>query len=227
MSDTRVKDWRIRTLLPDVGMLRRRMQKVALGGEEYAIDALLDTPYRIDFHADADQYIILVTDEPATTAYKKDGAYTTMREKVIKEYQLQGIRVNVLGVPEPFQQELAEMTGGLWQPIPGGFGKASTLPSERVANEAFLKVFRDIVKDIRRGGGRLLFSMESQFEVLLEDGDVPIKKLQREFKKNGVSIAGARQPVWEFHGLGKTEGRFVGNHRLYKRSCLHRPQTGR
>ena len=192
----------IRTLLPDVGMLRRRMQKVALGGEEYAIDALLDTPYRIDFHADADQYIILVTDEPATTAYKKDGAYTTMREKVIKEYQLQGIRVNVLGVPEPFQQELAEMTGGLWQPIPGGFGKVSTLPSDRVANEAFLKVFRDIVKDIRRGGGRLLFSMESQFEVLLEDGDVPIKKLQREFKKNGVSIAGAdnlfgSSMVWE------------------------------
>ena len=192
----------IRTLLPDVGMLRRRMQKVTLGGEEYAIDALLDTPYRIDFHADADQYIILVTDEPATTAYKKEGAYTTMREKVIKEYQLQGIRVNVLGVPEPFQQELAEMTGGLWQPIPGGFGKVSTLPSDRVANEAFLKVFRDIVKDIRRGGGRLLFSMESQFEVLLEDGDVPIKKLQREFKKNGVSIAGAdnlfgSSMVWE------------------------------
>ncbi len=192
----------IRTLLPDVGMLRRRMQKVTLGGEEYALDALMDTPHRIDFHADADQYIILVTDEPATTAYKKDGAYTTMREKVIKEYQLQGIRVNVLGVPEPFQQELAEMTGGLWQPIPGGFGKASTLPSERVANEAFLKVFRDIVKDIRRGGGRLLFSMESQFEVLLEDGDVPMKKLQREFKKNGVSIAGVdnlfgSSMVWE------------------------------
>ena len=192
----------IRTLLPDVGMLRRRMQKATLSGDEHALDALIDTPYRIDFHADADQYIILVTDEPATTTFRKDGAYETMREKVIKEYQLQGIRVNVLGVPEPFQQELAETTGGLWQPIPGGFGKATTLPSDRVANEAFLKVFRDIVKDIRRGGGRLLFSMESQFEVLLEDGDVPMKKLQREFKKNGVSIAGVDNPfgssmVWE------------------------------
>ena len=192
----------IRTLLPDVGMLRRRMQKATLSGDEHALDALMDTPYRIDFHADADQYIILVTDEPATTTFKKDGAYETMREKVIKEYQLQGIRVNVLGVPEPFQQALAETTGGLWQPIPGGFGKATTLPSDRVANEAFLKVFRDIVKDIRRNGGRLLFSMEAQFEVLLEDGDVPIKKLQREFKKNGVSIAGAdnlfgSSMVWE------------------------------
>ena len=192
----------IRTLLPDVGMLRRRMQKATLGGDEHALDALIDTPYRIDFHADADQYIILVTDEPATTAFKRDDSYTTMREKVIKEYQLQGIRVNVLGVPEPFQQELAEMTGGLWQPIPGGFNKAASLPSDRVANEAFMKVFRDIVKDIRRGGGRLLFSLESQFEVLLEDGDVPMKKLQREFKKNGVSIAGVdnlfgSSMVWE------------------------------
>lgn len=192
----------VRSLLPDVGMLRRRMQKVTLSGDEHALDALMDTPYRIDFHADADQYIILVTDEPATTHMKKDGSYETMREKIIKEYQLQDIRVNVLGVPEPFQQELAEMTGGLWQPIPGGFGKVSTLPSNRVANEAFMKVFRDIVKDIRRNGGRLLFSMESQFEVLLEDGDVPVRKLQREFKKNGVSIAGAdnmfgSSTVWE------------------------------
>ena len=192
----------IRTLLPDVGMLRRRMQKATLSGDEYALDALLDTPYRIDFHADADQYIILVTDEPASTHMRKDGSYEAMREKVIKEYQLQGIRVNVLGVPEPFQQKLAETTGGLWQPIPGGFGKATTLPSDRVANEAFMKVFRDIVKDIRRNGGRLLFSMESQFEVLLEDGDVPMKKLQREFKKNGVSIAGVdnlfgSSMVWE------------------------------
>jgi len=192
----------IRTLLPDVGMLRRRMQKATLSGDEHALDALIDTPYRIDFHADADQYIILVTDEPATTAFRKDDAHTRMREKVIKEYQLQGIRVNVLGVPEPFQQELAEMTGGLWQPIPGGFGKATSLPSDRIANEAFMKVFRDIVKDIRRNGGRLLFSMESKFEVLLEDGDVPMKKLQREFKKNGVSIAGVdnlfgSSMVWE------------------------------
>ena len=192
----------IRSLLPDVGMLRRRMQKATLSGDEHALDALVDTPYRIDFHADADKYIILVTDEPASTAFKKEDAYTRMREKVIKEYQLQEIRVNVLGVPEPFQHEIAETTGGLWQQIPGGMGRATTLPSTRVANAAFMKVFRDIVTDIRRNSGKLLFSMESQFEVLLEDGDVPMKKLQREFKKNGVSIAGAdnlfgSSTVWE------------------------------
>lgn len=192
----------VRTLLPDVGMLRRRMQQATLSGDEHALDALIDTPHYIDFHADADRYIVLVTDEPATTRMKETDAATEMREKVIQEYQLQDIRVNVLGLPEPFQQELAGMTGGLWQPIPGGQGSATTLPSTRIANEAFLKLFRDIVKDIRRNGGSLLFSMESKFEVLLEDGDLPSRKLQREFERNGITLAGAdnlfgNATVWE------------------------------
>ena len=179
----------IRSLLPDVGMLRRRMQKTTLSGNEHALDALIDTLHRIDFHADADKFIILVTDEPATTAFRKEDAYTEMREKVVKEYQLQEIRVNVLGYPEQFQQELAEMTGGLWQQIPGDFSGATSLPSTHAGNSAFIKVFRDIVTDIRRSGGQLLFSMESKFEVHLEDGDIPAKKLEREFEQNGISLS--------------------------------------
>ena len=125
-----------------------------------------------------------------------------MRKKVIELYQLEDIRVNVLGHPEPFQQELAETTGGLWQQIPGDIVNAATLPSSRVANEGFMKVFRDIATDLRRNSGKLLFSMESQFEIFLEDGDVPMKKLQREFRKNGARLAGidnlfGSATVWE------------------------------
>ena len=192
----------IRSLLPEVSMLRRRMQKVSLSGNEHALDALTDTPHYIDFHADADKYIVLVTDEPASTHLRKAEAYTTMRQKVIELYQLEDIHVNVLGHPEPFQQELAEMTGGLWQRIPGDVNNATTLPSSRVANEGFMKVFRDIATDLRRNSGKLLFSMESQFEVFLEDGDVPMKKLQREFRENGARLAGidnlfGSATVWE------------------------------
>ena len=179
----------IRSLLPDVGMLRRRMQKTTLSGNEHALDALIDTLHRIDFHADADKFIILVTDEPATTAFRKEDVYTEMREKVVKAYQLQEIRVNVLGYPEQFQQELAEMTGGIWQQIPGDFSGAISLPSTRAGNSAFIKIFRDIVTDIRRSGGQLLFSMESKFEVHLEDSDIPAKKLEIEFKQNGISLS--------------------------------------
>ena len=192
----------IRSLLPDVSMLRRRMQKASLSGNEHALDALTDTPHYIDFHGDADKFIVLVTDEPASTHLKKEDAYKKMRQKVIELYQLEDIRVNVLGHPEPFQQELAETTGGLWQQIPGDIVNAATLPSSRVANEGFMKVFRDIATDLRRNSGKLLFSMESQFEIFLEDGDVPMKKLQREFRKNGARLAGidnlfGSATVWE------------------------------
>ena len=61
----------IRSLLPDVGMLRRRMQKTTLSGTEHALDALTDTPYYIDFHADADKYIVLVTDRARINASEK------------------------------------------------------------------------------------------------------------------------------------------------------------
>lgn len=178
----------IRSLLPDVGMLRRRMQKTTMSGDEHALDALIDTLGYIDFHADADKYLILVTDEPATTRVKQENAYAMMRAKVLERYQLEEIHVNVLGHPEPFQQQLAEETGGLWQRIPGDIGKATSLPTTRVANAGFLKVFRDIATDIRRNGGSLLFSMEAQFEVFLEDGDIPMKKLLREFGRQGVSV---------------------------------------
>ncbi len=192
----------VRTLLPDVAMLRRRMQKTTLSGNEHALDALIDTLGHIDFHADADKFIVLVTDEPASTAFRKEGSYEMMREKVIKEYQLQEIRVNVLGHTEPFQPRLAEETGGLWQRIPGDIGGAATLPSTHAGNRAFIKVFRDIVKDIRRSGGQLLFSMESKFEVQLEDGDLPTKKLERLFQENGItlSVGGSlfnNAKVWE------------------------------
>ncbi len=178
----------VRSLLPDAGLLRRRMQRTTMSGDEHALDALIDTLHYMEFHADADKYIVLVTDEPATTYFKKDGAYERMRAKVIDSYQLEEIRVNVLGHPEPFQHQLAEETGGLWQRIPGGIGSAASLPSNRVDNHGFLKVFRDIVTDIRRNSGRLLFSMESKFEILLEDGDIPMKKVLREFQKNGIRL---------------------------------------
>lgn len=175
-----------RSLAPDVGYLRRRMQKVRLSGDENALDALLDTLNFIDFHADADKHLILVTDEPATTSFREKNGLGTMRARVINESQMEEIRVNVLGFPEAFQQELATTTGGVWQPIPGSVYNAAALPNNRVGNQKFLKVFRDIATDIRKSGVKAYFSLELKFDILVEDGEIPANRLQQTFKENEI-----------------------------------------
>lgn len=177
-----------RALLPDVGILRRRMKNVKLSGDENALDALIQTFDIIDFHADADRHLILVTDEQATTSLRQDNANETMRAKVIDRAQFEEVRVNVLGFPEPFQQTLAETTGGIWQEIPGSVRSATALPSNRVGNQKFLKHFREIAVDIRKSGGRALFNLQTKFTAIYLDGVFTTDKIQQEFLKNGIVL---------------------------------------
>ena len=175
-------------LLPDVAVLRRRMKEVKLSGDENALDALYETFNFIEFHADADKHLILVTDEQATTSLRKEGAKDEMREKVLEQTKFDEVRVNVLGVPEPFQQQLAELTGGLWQAIPGSEYNATTLPSNRVGNQKFLKVFRDIATEIRKSGGKPLFSLDLKHTINLEDGQFSLDQIKKVVLENGLNI---------------------------------------
>ncbi|MCY4401977.1 MAG: VWA domain-containing protein [Candidatus Poribacteria bacterium] len=177
-----------RALLPDVSMLRRRMKNVKLSGDENALDALIQTFDLIEFHADADRHLILVTDEQATTSLRQDDANETMRAKVIDRAQFEEVRVNVLGFPEPFQQTLSEATGGIWQEIPGSVRSATALPSNRVGNQKFLKFFREIAVDIRKSGNRSLFSLKTKFTAVYLDGVITIDKVQQELFNNGIVL---------------------------------------
>ncbi len=190
-----------RALLPDVSTLRRRMKDVKLSGDENALDALLQTFDLIEFHADADRHLILVTDEQATTSMRQENsneqATTSMRQenpkkmmqtKIIDRAHFEEVRVNVLGFPEPFQQTLAETTGGTWQEIPGSVRSATALPSNRVGNQKFLKVFREIAVDIRKSGGKSLFSLHTKFTTIFLDGMFNIEKLKQELFNNGIVL---------------------------------------
>ena len=177
-----------RALLPDVGVLRRRMKEVQLSGDENALDALLYTLDYMDFHTDAEKHLILVTDEPASTSLREKNAKINMREKVIDQSQFEEVRVNVLGFPEPFQETLADATGGVWEQIPGSLYNPAALPSNRVGNRPLLKLFKDIATDIQQNGSKMLFSLELQFEVLFEEGDIPINKIQQEFDNKELGL---------------------------------------
>ena len=179
---------RTRALLPDVALLRRRMKEVKLSGDENALDALFDTLNFIQFHVDADKHLILVTDEPASTSYRAEDGEDTMRNKVIDQAKFEETRVNVLGHPEPFQQNLAEVTGGIWQAIPGSENNPAALPSNRAGNQKFLKVFRDIAVDIRKSGGRSLFSLDLKFTIDLEDGELSVDQIKKVVRDKGLDF---------------------------------------
>ena len=171
-------------LRPDVGLIRRNMQRARLSGDEHALDALVDTLNFTEFHPDADKHLVLVTDERATTSLAKGNASREMRERIIRDCLRQEIRTNVLGFTEAFQKQLAEETGGLWQEIPGGLSQATSLPSSRIDNEKFLKIFRDIVKDMRRNSRTPLFSMDAELADELDaEGNSISKEILRRFKK--------------------------------------------
>ena len=178
---------RIKTnsLRPDVGLIRRNMQQARLSGDEHALDALVDTLNHIEFHPDADKHLVLVTDEHATTSMAITvNATKEMRARVIQECLRKEIRTNVLGFTEPFQKRIAEETGGLWQEIPGGLSQATSLPSSRIDNEKFLKIFRDIVKEMRQNSRISLFSMDLELRHELDaKGNTISKKILRTFKK--------------------------------------------
>ena len=179
-----------RPLVPDVGMLRYQMRKIRLSGDEHALDAMMDTFNSMEFRSDADKFLVLVTDEPATTQLGMDFDLDEMRQKVIDTCQLYELHVNVLGHTEEYQMRLAEETGGLWQEIPGGLRQKTSLAASRTANERFIKTFREIVTDMRRNAGALLFSIGLDFQAALDDhGDILTKKLRREFQKHNVILS--------------------------------------
>ena len=181
-------------LMPDVGMVRYQMRKVRLSGDEHALDAMIDTFNSMEFRSTADKFLVLVTDEPATTRLGIESELDEMRQKVIDSCRLHELRVNVLGHTEKYQMRLAEETGGLWQEIPGGLRQRTSLTTSRAASVGLVKIFRAVITDIRRNAGVLLFSLDPDFQAALDDhGDVLTKKLRRKFQKHNVFLSDAWQ----------------------------------
>lgn len=179
-----------RPLVPDVGMLRHQMRNIRLSGDEHALDAIMDTFNSMEFRSNADKFLVLVTDEPATTQLGMDFSLDEARQKVIDTCQLYELHVNVLGHTEQYQTRLAEETGGLWQEIPGGVRQRTSLQTSPTSKGGLVQTFRTIATAIRRNAGALLFSVGLDFQAALDNhGGSLTKKLRREFQKHNVILS--------------------------------------
>ena len=89
--------------------IKRILAKVRCTGGEKALDALVRATDEVEYRRNADVHFLLITDEYVSGNYSARDVLTKMRDANIK--------VDVIGLDEPFQKCITRRTGGLWFPI--------------------------------------------------------------------------------------------------------------
>ena len=191
------------------------MRNIQLSGDEHALDAIMDTFNSMEFRSNADKFLVLVTDEPATTQFGMDSDPDEMRQKVIDTCQLYELHVNVLGHTEKYQMRLAEETGGLWQEIPGGVRQRTSLqvsPTSRgrLCFKSSVRLPPISVEMPARCYSVLSLNSKQPWMITVT---VLTKKLRREFQKHNVILSDTWRLTESADHLRKITGRDVGNNR--------------
>jgi len=93
----------------DIEKIKEILRSIKCRGGEKTLDALIQASSSVKFRPNAEKHFILVTDEYVS------GSYSGV--KVLRQISKLKIKVDILGVDEPFQKILARRTGGMWQPI--------------------------------------------------------------------------------------------------------------
>lgn len=100
--------WDIRVLsqTTDIKKVKQELSSISCRGDEKALNALMQAIAKVKFRKDAERHFILVTDEYVSGSYSA--------AEVFEQIQKFDIKVDVIGVDEPFQRMIAQRTGGLW-----------------------------------------------------------------------------------------------------------------
>lgn len=89
--------------------IKKALSKVKCRGGEKALDALIRAADEVDLRQNSETHFILVTDEYVSGSYTAADVLTKMISSKIK--------VDVIGLEEPFHGFITRRTGGIWLPI--------------------------------------------------------------------------------------------------------------
>ena len=92
-----------------IARIKKVLAQVKCRGGEKAIDALIRAADEVVLRQNADVHFILITDEYVSGNYSARDVLSKMRNNKIK--------VDVVGLNEPFQKFITRSTGGIWLPI--------------------------------------------------------------------------------------------------------------
>ena len=103
------RDWTLIKQTRFTQKMERVLSRIRCHGGERTREAVIDAISQVKFRANTSRRFILVTDEVATGSYDL--------AKTLDKLSQRRIRVDVLGVADDYQVQLAKKTGGLWFPI--------------------------------------------------------------------------------------------------------------
>ena len=92
-----------------ISQIKRALGQVKCRGGEKAVDALIRAADEVNYRKNADVHFILITDEYVSGNYSASDVLKKMNDCKIK--------VDVVGLDEPFQKFITRTTGGIWLPI--------------------------------------------------------------------------------------------------------------
>ena len=99
----------IMKLTDDIEKVRKKLRSVKCSGGEKSLNAIMKSVGQVKFRKGAERRFVFVTDEAANGDVKGSAVMGALYRSKIK--------VDVIGVDEPFQRSMAAETGGIWLSI--------------------------------------------------------------------------------------------------------------
>lgn len=94
----------------------------------YGLEAIMWGVRELDFRSDAGKHMIVVTNSPLRTAWNAPNAKQQLTNQIIERCVQDDVHINVIGVNEAVQLQLAEATGGKWYAV-DEYQQVRTTPS--------------------------------------------------------------------------------------------------
>ena len=94
----------------------------------YGLEAIMWGVRELDYRSDAGKHMIVVTNSPLQTAWKAPDATQQRTNQIIERCKQDKTHVNVIGINEAVQLQLAEETGGKWYAV-DEYQQVRTTPS--------------------------------------------------------------------------------------------------
>ena len=126
-------------------VLRGKFKGDAAG---YGLDAIIKGLNELKFRWDAEKHFIIVTNSELKTAWGEESKKNQVIGKILDWCQREEIRINVIGIGEEIQLQLADLTDGKWYAIDKRQRKVDRVP---LIDKSILKIdgiFRRIAQHI-------------------------------------------------------------------------------